>query len=1017
MKGSAYNDSVLVSQDQLRKTDQDKSSSIKERFNTLIDHGIVNDGSAPLTLNYSGGTTINISGGEAYCDFDKTNTSPEYGNTGERIYASSSLAALDVKGGEISEGDPRHFFAVYVEIHKNRKLDEVNVAHYTEKEDSYIIAQLATAELSILQSAGSIYVADNPVHANQTDLTALLDEELNDTFGSGRWDRTGSFIVDITVTDFNSVYLGTATSTPEIITDYSGTVRPTMYINPDVLNLPDIEDIAQENHRTKQHSNGISGGITAFQATVDAFDKVPDELNITDLGNDEFAYIGGHRVSTGEIANAYLSGIQATDSTYFPDGGYAYYVYVYFDAGSGTLRTTAFKVENVPSVLVSNGEENYLLIGKVFVDSGRNTIKAYDGDKRYDSGATGTANPITDLRKFGTIDSVNISDEGFSNISGDNLISNGEFEEGITNDLPNEWYGNGGILDNINLLGGKHSLLLEPSEIVLSNPIPYNQLTTYNLRVAAKAAGTSGTYTVGIRGYVGKDWSDVSFSDDATAPINISHLSTVTTESKTTSWTDSGSGIFISTDWAWTTPTGGSYSAGDLDLVKYIRVFIRNDGGSSNLYIDNIKLFDNNNVTATSTELNILDGVTATTAELNRLDGTLTDEKILYYDTTGSIIKSVDGANATRANLNTLTGGGSTALHKHTLANGATDVSASASELNRLDQSLTDERILYYDSGTVKIKSVDSANSTRTNLNTLTAGASSDADALHTHPSISVSGVTNGDSHDHSGGDGAQIPQGGLQTGLEEVSTTTTGVLLFTGGQYGFFPQIRHSSGGATYTQLFGNEGLGTAAQAETNSTTYVTAIRLGETGAGTAYAQQRYISASPPYNLGNGDIPLFIYAVIDNTTGEIESTSVAPDPCWAYNGPTIIDPRKRYKKKGNPNWFYKKKLSLPDPETDFSGFKAAMQRKRIEEEIEITQDIKNQNMPFVPHPFMGHSLTGKTVVLVDPVSSLCERLLEMHETGESVADLLYKRYLLIDNNALNIKTPPGIGAFKAKWK
>ena len=834
MKGSQYNDSVLVSQDQLRRTDQDKSSSIKERFNALISHGIIEDGSNPLTLTYSGGATINISGGEAYCDFDKTNTSPEYGNTGERIYVPSSLTSLDIKGGVIAGGDPRHFFAVYVEIHKNRKLDEVNVAHYTEKDDSYIVAQLTDADLTTLNSAGSIYVSDNYVHSIQTDLTSLSDEELNDTFGSSRWDRTGDFLVDVTMTEFNSVYLGTADDAPSVSTEYGTRVRPVMFINEDVLNLPDIEDLSQENHRKKQHSNGISGSIAAFQATVDGT-TVPDELNITDLTNNEFGYIGGHRVSTGDIASGYLSSIQATNNSYFPDGGYDYYVYVIYDSSTGTFKTTAFKVADVPAALVSNGEENYLLIGKVYIDAGRNTIEAYNGDNRYS--AASSTNPITDLRKFGTIDSINISDDGFSSIAGDNLISNGDFEGGITNDIPTEWSGNGGILDNVNLLGGKHSLLLEQNEIVISNPIPYNQLATYNLRVAAKAAGTNGTYTVGVRGYVGKDWADVELSDDATAPTNIAYLSTITTEAKTTAWVDSGPGIFTSADWSWTTPTGGAYTSGDLDLIKYIRIFIRaNNDGSSDLYIDNVKLFDNNNVAATSTEINqALDGISA---------------------------------NVTDTNLNALTGGSDTALHTHTLANGATNVSATATEVNRIADGITA-------TAAEANQALDgiSANVTDTNLNTLTAGAASDADSLHTHPDIEAGNVTNGDSHDHNGGDGNQIPQGGLKTSTGEVSGDGVNLTL-PGGEYGFYPQGK---------VLTGNLDLQIAKLS--THTSYLTTVWI-EAGASTGYVQQRYITASPPYIVGNQTWGHFLYLLVETATGNVKASYEAPDPPYAYNGP-----------------------------------------------------------------------------------------------------------------------------------
>lgn len=55
--------------------------------------------------------------------------------------------------------------------------------------------------------------------------------------------------------------------------------------------------------------------------------------------------------------------------------------------------------------------------------------------------------------------------------------------------------------------------------------------------------------------------------------------------------------------------------------------------------------------------------VTSTPAELNKLDGA--------------------GANVTAANLDELTGGGDTALHTHALAEGASDVTATAAEVNQ----------------------------------------------------------------------------------------------------------------------------------------------------------------------------------------------------------------------------------------------------------------------------------------------------------------------------------------------
>src|SRR5574341_2388283 len=54
----------------------------------------------------------------------------------------------------------------------------------------------------------------------------------------------------------------------------------------------------------------------------------------------------------------------------------------------------------------------------------------------------------------------------------------------------------------------------------------------------------------------------------------------------------------------------------------------------------------------------------------------------------------------------------------------------------------------------------------------------------------------------------------------------------------------------------------------------------------------ERYVQASPPYNLGAGYIPLFVTAVVDGL-GKLCAISVAPDPVWAYHGPTNICPER----------------------------------------------------------------------------------------------------------------------------
>ncbi len=256
----------------------------------------------------------------------------------------------------------------------------------------------------------------------------------------------------------------------------------------------------------------------------------------------------------------------------------------------------------------------------------------------------------------------------------------------------------------------------------------------------------------------------------------------------------------------------------------------------------------------------------------------------------------------------------------------------------------------------------------------------------------------------------AAIGQGELKTAMGAVSTSSSSSVNLTlpGATYGLYPQTKESGDGISAT---------IAALTVEIGNTYITNISLRVVSSGTAFAQQRYVQASPPYNLGNGDISLFMFAVIDNTTREIESMYVAPDPCWAYNGPNAIDPKKRYNKKGKANQFYKKKFPLPDPETNFASFKAAINGPREEVEIEITQEVKNQDMIHVPHPFMRNDLTGKSIVLIDPIGQMTDKLALLHEEGESISDLFHKKYLLVGNTPLNANTPQGVGAYKAKWK
>lgn len=253
------------------------------------------------------------------------------------------------------------------------------------------------------------------------------------------------------------------------------------------------------------------------------------------------------------------------------------------------------------------------------------------------------------------------------------------------------------------------------------------------------------------------------------------------------------------------------------------------------------------------------------------------------------------------------------------------------------------------------------------------------------------------------------VSQSKLKTTTGEVSAITGIELTLPGGTYGFYPQVRVDPSASTGLYI-GNS---------ISNTTYATNIYLSSTGS-TVYAQQRYIQASPPYDLGDGEIPLFVFALVD-TLGNIIATYTAPEAPWHYNGPTDIraerytEDRRGYRmmneflvEHGSIREAVANGMTLAQAATQFRNARMV--------ETEVTQQIKNADMPLIPHPFMGNDLTGKTVVLLDPVSNLCESLSALHEGGESIADVLHN-HLRIDNTPVPRRAPNGVLPCPARWR
>ena len=262
---------------------------------------------------------------------------------------------------------------------------------------------------------------------------------------------------------------------------------------------------------------------------------------------------------------------------------------------------------------------------------------------------------------------------------------------------------------------------------------------------------------------------------------------------------------------------------------------------------------------------------------------------------------------------------------------------------------------------------------------------------------------------------GAIVGQNEMKTASGSVSTSSESFvdLVLPGGQYGLYPQITDSGAGQSVAQIADGVSAG-----------YTTWIALKHTAGNFAGARQRYITASPPYNLGNGDIPLFIF--VHMRGGKILSTYVAEAPPWAYNGPTDIRgipvrTLEKPKRGRLPRLRIAYKQRLVHRPYTFADVKAGRispqefeDQPVTEELVDIDHDFKNADMDLIPHPFAKVQRDDQ-VVLLDPIHT--DRLQHLHCCGEDIAEMLHGRYLRIDNEPLDAMTPKGVRAHKYRWK
>jgi hypothetical protein len=192
-------------------------------------------------------------------------------------------------------------------------------------------------------------------------------------------------------------------------------------------------------------------------------------------------------------------------------------------------------------------------------------------------------------------------------------------------------------------------------------------------------------------------------------------------------------------------------------------------------------------------------------------------------------------------------------------------------------------------------------------------------------------------------------------------------------------------------------------------------------------YCYERYVQASPPYDMGDGEIELFVYAMLEKGTGVILGLSLAPDPTWAYHGPTDI--RATGKNRNG-----KKTRTVKTIGT--SGLTIAQARKNapalLEEylkgkqsltsqEIEVTAAFKNSDMDTHSHPWINNGpefFQNREVIMLDPFDPVIKTLTEIHSAeGATVARELIESRFSFDNQTKPRKGPKGIKFHGVKFK
>ena len=262
--------------------------------------------------------------------------------------------------------------------------------------------------------------------------------------------------------------------------------------------------------------------------------------------------------------------------------------------------------------------------------------------------------------------------------------------------------------------------------------------------------------------------------------------------------------------------------------------------------------------------------------------------------------------------------------------------------------------------------------------------------------------------------DGAitSVSQGDLNTSSGTFSTTTDTVvasnlrrtatsLTLPGGQYGFTLESN------TAASVVGGWWHGYHAGAYTPNVFAWT----DDVGHQLISGRQTYVTASPPYDLGDGIVQGFMFMKFDSNN-KLIGHYIADTPPWGYNGKTKTRACAVCPITG------KKFRSVLKHSVRDILLNGASEQTMLEE---ITNEIKNRDMVDIPHPF-GILRPGETVAMADPMSDLLGKMINQYnEVGNQAIDeiqsMLIKNQLYLDNDKMNRAGPAGVDVFDLRIK